>query len=204
MTLISYFFIIFLFFSYTNAIETRLNGLELLCVSYNLTELKNPPVKLTFMLSCSGENEKEIEIMVKNSHNMPLWHESGVSHILKDLNVTEKGLYHFCVKNLDNKEKKITFYITNDEIVKDSNIEMQSLDSLQALLGQIINGIKKIFTGQEILNEVSNNHMNLLMDKLNLLKNCLFIKMSILMMIGVIQYLIINAMFKKGKTVENA
>ena len=113
--------------------------------------------------------------------------------------MTERGLYHFCVKNLEHKEKKITFYITNDEILKDSNIEMQSIDSLGILLNQVVNGINKIFTGQKILNEVSGNHMKLLVQKLELLKHCLVLKMGVLFMIGFIQYLILNAMFRKKK-----
>ena len=187
------------FLSLSLAMDTRLGGMDTFCASYNLTDIKTSPVKVTFMMSSSGENEKQIEIMVKNSQNEPLYHTSGVSHILKELNLTERGIYHFCVKNLEHKEKKITFYITNDEILKDSNIEMQSIDSLGILLNQVINGINKIFTGQKILNEVSGNHMKLLVEKLGLLKNCLVLKMGMLFMIGFVQYLILNAMFKKKK-----
>lgn len=193
----SIFFLVFLSFSL--AMDTRLGGMDTFCASYNLTDIKTPPVKVSFMMSSSGENEKQIEIMVKNSQNEPLYHISGVSHILKELNLTERGIYHFCMRNLEHKEKKITFYITNDEILKDSNIEMQSIDSLGILLNQVINGINKIFTGQKILNEVSGNHMKLLVEKLGLLKNCLVLKIGVLFMIGFVQYMVLNAMFKKKK-----
>ena len=109
MVLISIFSLLLLYLS--SAMDTHLAGMEIFCASYNLTDIKVPPVKVSFMMSCSGENEKRIEIIIKNSKNEPLFHQSGVSHILQELNLTERGIYHFCVKNLEQKEKKITFYI---------------------------------------------------------------------------------------------
>ena len=191
------FLIILFLFLGTEAIETTLGGMQLLCFSYNVTEIKISPLKLTFMCSCVGENEKNIEILIKNYENIPLFHENQISHILKDFNVTSIGLYHLCVKNLDNHDKRITFFITNDEILKDSNVEIQALENLQKLLNQVIFSIKKIFASGEMVNEVSQNHMALLFNKLKMLKKCMIIKLFVFLIIGFIEYNIIKAMILK-------
>lgn len=191
-----------LFFSFIlsfNSITTPLGPKELFCGSYNLTSIGNPPVKLTFMVSCTGENEKNIEILFKTNKNEILIHHTQKSHLLKDLLLSETGLYHFCFRNLDQNNKKITFYITNDEILKDSNIEKQALDSLGGLLNQAINGIKKVLNIEDINKATGDSHMELLQRKLIVIKACMGVKLLVLLVIGIVQYLVIKTLFLNGK-----
>lgn len=191
------FFIVFQIFSNTYGLNMNIDGFQKNCLKYVISQIKGDSTKISIMLSTAGELSSNIKYRIIDDKEIIMFESEGKGQILQHFIVNSTRNISICAENLDENNKKISFSITNEEILKENNIENSALTPLENLNNKIKVNLDQIMvmTEAQKLRILANN--DILNKRLNSLRMSILIKVIVVISISFLQIYLLKKFIPK-------